>query len=70
MRGALDDVAGVVGGLVSKRFGSAREAHLRNRLMAAGLYTTAPRKFIGYQTKFPHCSHRPSVLRNHMQMAV
>jgi tight adherence protein C len=50
VRGLLDDVAGAVGGLVSKRFGSTREVDLRNRLMAAGLYTTAPRKFIGYQT--------------------
>jgi len=50
MKGALDDIAGAVGGVIAGRFSSFREAELRNRLMAAGLYTTAPRKFIGYQT--------------------
>ena len=50
MKGALDDIAGAVGGVIAGRFGQPREAQLRNRLMAAGLYTTAPRKFIGYQT--------------------
>ena len=50
MKGALDDIAGVIGGLVGKRFGGSREVALRNRLMAAGLYGTAPRKFLGYQT--------------------
>jgi tight adherence protein C len=49
MKGALDDIAGAVGGVIAGRFGSLRETELRNRLMAAGLYTTAPRKFIGYQ---------------------
>ena len=49
MKGALDDIAGAVGGLIAGRFGSLRETELRNRLMAAGLYTTAPRKFLGYQ---------------------
>jgi tight adherence protein C len=50
MKGALDDIAGAVGGVIAGRFGSLRETELRNKLMAAGLYTTAPRKFIGYQT--------------------
>lgn len=49
MKGALDDIAGAVGGVIAARFSSLRETDLRNRLMAAGLYTTAPRKFIGYQ---------------------
>jgi tight adherence protein C len=49
MRGALDDVAGLIGTLVANRTSSGREAQLRNRLMSAGLYLTAPRKFLGYQ---------------------
>jgi tight adherence protein C len=47
VRVALDGLAGFVGGLVGRRFGS--EAELRNRLMSAGLYKTSPRKFIGYR---------------------
>jgi tight adherence protein C len=50
VRGALDDIAGAIGGVIGKRFSSLREEELRNRLMSAGLYTTAPRKFLGYQT--------------------
>jgi tight adherence protein C len=49
MKGALDDVANVIGKVVSKRTSSVRETRLRNRLMSAGLYLTAPKKFIGYQ---------------------
>jgi tight adherence protein C len=49
VRGALDDVANVIGNVVAKRTGSGREVELRTRLMAAGLYLTTPRKFIGYQ---------------------
>ncbi|HEY3106443.1 MAG TPA: type II secretion system F family protein [Gaiellaceae bacterium] len=50
VRGAVDDIAGAIGGVIGKRFSSLREEELRNRLMSAGLYTTAPRKFLGYQT--------------------
>jgi tight adherence protein C len=49
VRGALDDVANLIGAAVSRRTGSDREAALRNRLMSAGLYLTPPRRFIGYQ---------------------
>jgi tight adherence protein C len=49
MKGALDDIASVIGSLVASRTSSGREAALRNRLMAAGLYLTSPRKFMGYQ---------------------
>lgn len=49
MRGALDDVASVIGSMLASRRSSGREAELRNRLMAAGLYLTTPRKFLGYQ---------------------
>jgi tight adherence protein C len=50
MRGALDDIAGAVGAVVASRLAGAREQEVRNRLMAAGLYTMTPRRFIGYQT--------------------
>jgi tight adherence protein C len=49
MRGALDDIANLIGGILARRFQGLREAELRNELMAAGLYQTAPRKFIGYR---------------------
>lgn len=47
LRIALDGVAGTIGGIVAGRLGS--EVDLRNKLMAAGLYKTSPRKFIGYR---------------------
>jgi tight adherence protein C len=49
VRGALDDVANLLGAAISKRTSSDRETALRNRLMSAGLYLTPPRRFIGYQ---------------------
>jgi tight adherence protein C len=49
VRGALDDIAGFVGGLFSGRLGGVKEAELRNELMAAGLYVITPRKFLGYR---------------------
>ena len=44
---ALDRLAGVLGGLAG-RFGI-REASLRRELVAAGLYSLTPRKFLGYR---------------------
>jgi len=49
VRSAFDDIAGALGGLVAKRFGAEREEELRVDLIAAGLYKTTPRKFMGYQ---------------------
>jgi tight adherence protein C len=49
VRGALDDVANVIGTALARRGSSGREAKLRGRLMAAGLYLTPPRRFLGYQ---------------------
>jgi tight adherence protein C len=50
VRGALDDVANVIGTALARRGGSSgREAQLRDKLMAAGLYLTPPRRFLGYQ---------------------
>jgi tight adherence protein C len=45
----LSDLAGRVGGVVARRVGRVREAHLRTELMAAGLYTTSPRTLLGYR---------------------
>jgi tight adherence protein C len=45
----LDGIASFVGGLVARHFSGLREAELKRKLMAAGLYRTAPRKFLGYQ---------------------
>ena len=49
VRGALDDMANLIGAAVAKRTSSGREAALRNRLMSAGLYLMPPRRFVGYQ---------------------
>jgi tight adherence protein C len=47
--GGLSDLAGRVGAFVVRRFGRVREDHLRAELMAAGMYTTAPRTLLGYR---------------------
>jgi tight adherence protein C len=45
----LDGIASFVGGLVARHFSGLREAELKRKLVAAGLYRMAPRKFLGYQ---------------------
>jgi tight adherence protein C len=49
VRGALDEVANLVGGFLARGAGGVREAELRNALVAAGLYRMTPRKFLGYR---------------------
>ncbi|MDQ3857311.1 MAG: type II secretion system F family protein [Actinomycetota bacterium] len=49
LRGALDDVAGLLGAALGRRLGGVGEAELRNELMAAGLYRLPPRRFLGYR---------------------
>jgi tight adherence protein C len=49
VRTTLDGIASLVGGIVGRRLTGIREAELRDELMAAGLYRTAPRKFLGYR---------------------
>jgi tight adherence protein C len=49
LRGVVDELADLAGRLVAGRFGRAREAAVRKELVAAGLYSLAPRKFMGYQ---------------------
>jgi tight adherence protein C len=46
---ALDRLAYALGGMIAKRFGGLREEKLRAELMAAGMYGTTPRKFLGYR---------------------
>jgi tight adherence protein C len=49
LRGVVDEIADVVGGIMAGRFGKSREAELRRELVAGGLYSLSPRKFMGYQ---------------------
>ena len=59
VRGTLDDIAGFVGGLVAGKLGGVKEAELRNELMAAGLYSATPRKFLGYRILSPSVFQPP-----------
>ena len=52
---ALDSLAFRMGSWLAKRFGSLREAQLREQLMAAGLYGIAPKKFMGYRLLCTFC---------------
>jgi tight adherence protein C len=45
----LDGLAASLGGALARRFDSFREDELRAQLQSAGMYTTSPRKFIGYR---------------------
>jgi tight adherence protein C len=46
---ALDRLAYALGGTIAKRLGGLREEKLRAELMAAGMYGTTARKFLGYR---------------------
>ena len=48
-RTRLDNLATTVGGFVAAHMRSLDEAQLRKELVAAGMYMTRPRKFVGYQ---------------------
>jgi tight adherence protein C len=48
-RTSLDTIASSIGNALGGRLGTLREAELRKRLVAAGLFTVSPRKFVGYQ---------------------
>jgi tight adherence protein C len=45
----VESIATVVGRLTSRLSSRFKEAEIRNQLMAAGLYTTAPMTFLGYR---------------------
>jgi tight adherence protein C len=55
LRSGLDELASFVGGVAGRRFSGLRETELRNELMAAGLYATPPRKFLGYRVLSTVC---------------
>ena len=45
----LDSLASTLGGMLARRFDNFREDELRAQLQSAGMYTTSPRKLIGYR---------------------
>ena len=49
LRSGIDALANSIGAKVAARLGALREAELRTKLRAAGMYTTPPRRFIGYR---------------------
>jgi tight adherence protein C len=55
VRGILDDLASALGAMVANRLSGLREDELRLQLMAAGLYRTPPRKFLGYRVLAAMC---------------
>jgi tight adherence protein C len=48
-RSIVGDLANVLGSVVAPHIGSVRLDVLRKQLVAAGMYTTTPRRFLGYQ---------------------
>jgi tight adherence protein C len=48
-RSILGDLANVLGSVVAPYIGSMRVDALRKQLVAAGMYSTPPRRFLGYQ---------------------
>jgi tight adherence protein C len=47
--GQVDALAGAIGAFLSSRTKRSGESDLRDELQAAGMYTTSPRKFMGYR---------------------
>ena len=47
--GQIDALAGTIGDFLSRRTKRSSEGELRDELQAAGMYTTSPRKFMGYR---------------------
>jgi tight adherence protein C len=47
--GPIDRLASSVGEFMGRRISVMRETELRRRLVTAGMYSTSPRKFVGYQ---------------------
>src|SRR5690242_8029705 len=45
----VDRLATSLGNRVARRLGGIREAEIRRELVAAGIYRTSPRKFMGYR---------------------
>jgi tight adherence protein C len=49
LRSSIDDFAGTLGDTVATRFSGLSEENLRRELVAAGLYSLTPRRFLGYR---------------------
>jgi tight adherence protein C len=45
----LDSLAGRLGDVAARRMGGFSDAEMRQKLISAGMYTTTPRKLLGYQ---------------------
>jgi tight adherence protein C len=54
-RGLLDGLASLIGNAVGARVGGLREAEIRRSLMAAGLYSLAPKRYVGYRVISTAC---------------
>jgi tight adherence protein C len=48
-RGLLDAIAAFLGAAFASRLSALKEAEIRRELMAAGLYTLTPKRFVGYR---------------------
>ena len=48
-RSIINDLASIVGEVVSGRFGLMREADLRQHIVSAGMYNLSARMLLGYQ---------------------
>jgi tight adherence protein C len=46
---ALDELASRLGNVIARHIGSKQEAEVRRQLIAAGYYSTPPRRFMGYR---------------------
>jgi tight adherence protein C len=49
LRSNFDRAAGAMGGFMARSFDSIKETEVRRALVAAGMYRTSPRTFLGYQ---------------------
>jgi tight adherence protein C len=49
LRGTVDRAAAYLGSVLAPRFDSIKETEIRRILVAAGMYRTSPRTFLGYQ---------------------
>ncbi len=48
-RTAIEELASTLGNLLARHMGPEQEAEVRRQLMAAGYYSTPPRRFMGYR---------------------
>jgi tight adherence protein C len=48
-RTAIDEIASALGNILARHIGPEQEAEVRRQLIAAGYYSTPPRRFMGYR---------------------